>query len=161
MINVISYNYSTLLFGYGPKKEVLCEISWASDKIGFTITVQGGITLVNAHSVVREQLTAHLNTRHNLAQLVQLLNETYQPLASIARLPIMPLLGVPVCILYNSYFFSLFYLLYNNLFGYTETTGTSSIILFISTIRVSDAYSLSSCLLFRNTFSYGPVSVNT
>ncbi|XP_075216294.1 mediator complex subunit 14 isoform X3 [Lycorma delicatula] len=49
---------------------------------------------VNAHSLVREQLEAHLNRHRNLAQIVHLLHETYEPLVSISKLPTVPQLGV-------------------------------------------------------------------
>lgn len=45
---------------------------------------------------MREQLQAHLNRHHNLSQIVHIIHETYQPLSSIAKLPIIPQLGIPV-----------------------------------------------------------------
>ena len=47
-----------------------------------------------AHSIMREQLEAYLNRHCNLAQIVYLLHETYEPLVSISRLPSIPQLGV-------------------------------------------------------------------
>ena len=46
--------------------------------------------------MMRDQLQSYLNHNHSLAQIVHLLNETYQPLSSIAKLPIIPQLGIPV-----------------------------------------------------------------
>uniref|UniRef100_A0A1A9V3Z5 Mediator of RNA polymerase II transcription subunit 14 n=1 Tax=Glossina austeni TaxID=7395 RepID=A0A1A9V3Z5_GLOAU len=95
MLSINSYNYTNLLLGYGPKKEVLCNIFWSAPVGGFHMTFLGGITAVNAHSVIRDQLAIYLNTKHNLTQIVQLLHETYNPLSSIAKLPIIPHLGIP------------------------------------------------------------------
>lgn len=50
---------------------------------------------LNPHSLLKDQLQAHLNANHNLAQIAHILNETYQPLGSIAKLPVLPQLGVP------------------------------------------------------------------
>lgn len=47
---------------------------------------------------MREQLQAHLNRHHNLSQIVHIIHETYQPLSSIAKLPIIPQLGIPVSV---------------------------------------------------------------
>lgn len=54
-------------------------------------------TITNAHSIMKEQLEAHLNRHRNLAQLIHILHETLQPLTSISKLPIIPQLCV-----YNS-----------------------------------------------------------
>lgn len=58
----------------------------------------GGNSAINAHTIMREQLQAHLNRHHNLSQTVHIIHETYQPLSSIAKLPIIPQLGIPVSI---------------------------------------------------------------
>ena len=46
--------------------------------------------------MMREQLQSHLNCNYSLSQIVHILHETYQPLSSIAKLPIIPQLGIPV-----------------------------------------------------------------
>lgn len=61
----------------------------------------GGNSAINAHTIMREQLQAHLNRHHNLSQIVHIIHETYQPLSSIAKLPIIPQLGIPVRISYT------------------------------------------------------------
>lgn len=104
MVSVKSYNYMNVLLGYGPKKEVTCNISWCAQTNGFRLIYVGGISAVNAHSMMRDQLASHLNRQHNLTQIVQILHETYTPLSSISKLPIIPLLGIPVCI-----FLTIFY----------------------------------------------------
>jgi hypothetical protein len=42
------------------------------------------------HTLMREQLEDHLNHHRNLALLGKILNETYAPLKSLARLPTTP-----------------------------------------------------------------------
>lgn len=51
-------------------------------------------TVTNAHSIMKEQLEAHLNRHTNLAQIIHILNETLQPLTSINKLPSIPQLCV-------------------------------------------------------------------
>lgn len=46
--------------------------------------------------MMREQLQSHLNRHYSLSQIVHILHETYQPLSSIAKLTIIPQLGIPV-----------------------------------------------------------------
>lgn len=58
----------------------------------------GGNTAINAHTIMREQLQTHLNRHHNLSQIIYLIHETYQPLSSIAKLPILPQLVTAVII---------------------------------------------------------------
>ncbi|XP_065361680.1 mediator of RNA polymerase II transcription subunit 14 [Calliphora vicina] len=94
-ITINSYNYINLLLGYGPKKEVICNIFWSAQSRGFRLIFMGGITAVNAHSMMKDQLATHLNSQHSLAQMVYILHETYYPLSSIAKLPIIPHLGIP------------------------------------------------------------------
>ncbi|XP_055376744.1 mediator of RNA polymerase II transcription subunit 14 [Condylostylus longicornis] len=95
MVNIKSYSYKNLLMSYGPNKEVICNIYWSSQTRGFKMTFVGGASAINAHSMMREQLQSHLNRHYNLATIVNILHETYQPLSSIAKLPQIPQLGVP------------------------------------------------------------------
>ncbi len=46
------------------------------------------------HTLMREQLEDHLNHHRNLALLGKILNETYAPLKSLARLPTTPQVNV-------------------------------------------------------------------
>ncbi|XP_017066396.1 mediator of RNA polymerase II transcription subunit 14 [Drosophila eugracilis] len=95
MLVVKSYSYMNLLLGYGPKKEVSCNIYWSVQSHGFRLTFVGGMSAVNAHSMMRDQLAQHLNQQHSLTQIAQILHETYNPLSSIAKLPVLPFLGIP------------------------------------------------------------------
>lgn len=92
-----SYSYTNLLIGYGPNKEVTVSIFWCTKSREYKMIFNGGNSAINAHTIMREQLQAHLNRHHNLSQIVHIIHETYQPLSSIAKLPIIPQLGVPVC----------------------------------------------------------------
>jgi len=96
MLVVKSYSYMNLLLGYGPKKEVSCNIYWSVQSHGFRLTFVGGMSAVNAHSMMRDQLAQHLNQQHSLTQIAQILHETYNPMSSIAKLPVLPFLGIPV-----------------------------------------------------------------
>lgn len=96
MLCVNSYNYLNVLIGYGPKKEVTCNITWCFVTNSFQIIFLGGINAVNGHSVMRDQLSALLNEQHRICALIDILDATYNPLASIAKLPIVPHLGTPV-----------------------------------------------------------------
>lgn len=96
IISVKSYNYTNLLLLYGQNMEVSANITWCNDTKQFLMTFIGGNSSINAHSILRDQLQVHLNENYNLAQISHILNETYQPLSSIAKLPILPQLGIPV-----------------------------------------------------------------
>lgn len=93
-ICIKSYNYTSLLLGYGRNKEVTVKIFWCVESTRFRMIFTGGNAAVNAHSVMREQLQAHLNAAHNLAQIVHILHETYEPLTAVAKLPVIPHLGI-------------------------------------------------------------------
>nr|NP_612041.2 mediator complex subunit 14, isoform A [Drosophila melanogaster]Q9W0P8.4 RecName: Full=Mediator of RNA polymerase II transcription subunit 14; AltName: Full=Mediator complex subunit 14; AltName: Full=dRGR1 [Drosophila melanogaster]AAF47395.4 mediator complex subunit 14, isoform A [Drosophila melanogaster]AGW25608.1 FI21204p1 [Drosophila melanogaster] len=95
MLVVKSYSYMNLLLGYGPKKEVSCNIYWSVQSHGFRLTFVGGMSAVNGHSMMRDQLAQHLNQQHSITQIAQILHETYNPLSSIAKLPVLPFLGIP------------------------------------------------------------------
>lgn len=96
IITVKSYSYTNLLLMYGENKEVCVNLSWCNESKQFLMTFIGGNSLINPHSLLKDQLQAHLNANHNLSQIAHILNETYQPLGSIAKLPILPQLGTPV-----------------------------------------------------------------
>lgn len=95
-ISIKSFSYTNLLIGYGSNKEVTVSIFWCTKSKEYKLIFNGGNTAINAHTIMREQLQAHLNRHHNLSQIVHIIHETYQPLSSIAKLPIIPQLGIPV-----------------------------------------------------------------
>lgn len=94
LFSVKSYNYSKLVLSYGPDKGAMVSISWSSLEKAFKLAFGANNNSVNAHSLIKEQLEAHLNQHRNLAQIVQLLHETYEPLISISKLPTLPQMGI-------------------------------------------------------------------
>ncbi|XP_053690334.1 mediator of RNA polymerase II transcription subunit 14 [Sabethes cyaneus] len=94
IVTIKSYSYTSLLLAYGPNKEVNVNIYWDIEAKEFKMVFTGGNSAINAHSMMRDQLQTHLNHNYDLAQIVHLLHETYQPLSSIAKLPIIPHLAI-------------------------------------------------------------------
>lgn len=79
---------------YGPDKGAMVSINWNSHSKLFKLAFGANNGVLNAHSLIKEQLEAHLNQHRNIAQLIQLLHETYEPLISISKLPTIPQLGI-------------------------------------------------------------------
>ncbi|KAJ6633734.1 Mediator of RNA polymerase II transcription subunit 14 [Pseudolycoriella hygida] len=77
LVTIKSYSYNNLLLGYGPNKDVTVNIFWCTDAAEF------------------KMLQSHLNRHYSLSQIVHILHETYQPLSSLAKLPVIPQLGIP------------------------------------------------------------------
>lgn len=96
IISVKSYNYTNLLLVYGINQEMSINVSWCNETKQFQTIFVGGNTSINPHSLLKDQLQAHLNVNHSLAQIAHILNETYQPLGSISKLPVLPQLGIIV-----------------------------------------------------------------
>ncbi|XP_053982530.1 mediator of RNA polymerase II transcription subunit 14 isoform X1 [Hylaeus anthracinus] len=99
MISIKSYNYSKLVLAYGPNRGATVTVQWNTNDKTFKLIFGKSptSTITNAHSIMKEQLEAHLNRHRNLAQLAHILHETLQPLTSISKLPTIPQLCV-----YNS-----------------------------------------------------------
>ncbi|KAL6442112.1 hypothetical protein ACFW04_002431 [Cataglyphis niger] len=95
MVSIKSYSYSKLVLAYGPNHAAIVTVQW-NDKANFKLVFGRSPTntVTNAHSVMKEQLEAHLNRNKNLAQIIHILNETLQPLTSISKLPTIPQLCV-------------------------------------------------------------------
>nr|XP_022906712.1 mediator of RNA polymerase II transcription subunit 14 isoform X2 [Onthophagus taurus] len=94
LFNVKSYNYNKLVLCYGPDKGALVSVFWHGSEKMFKLAFGANNNSINAHSLIKEQLEAHLNEHRNLTQIVQLLHETYEPLISISKLPSIPQMGV-------------------------------------------------------------------
>lgn len=94
MFCIKSYNYSKLVLCYGPDKGALVSITWNNNEKIFKLAFGATNNALNAHSLIQEQLESHLNEYRNLAQIVQLLHETYEPLLSVSKLPTSPQLGI-------------------------------------------------------------------
>lgn len=89
-----SYCYNKLILCYGPDKGAMVAITWNNSERIFKLAFGATNNALNAHSIIQEQLEAHLNEHRNLAQVIQLLHETYEPLLSISKLSTVPQLGV-------------------------------------------------------------------
>ncbi|XP_017775770.1 PREDICTED: mediator of RNA polymerase II transcription subunit 14 [Nicrophorus vespilloides] len=94
MFSIKSYSYGKLVLCYGPDKGAMVCITWSSSQKLFRLSFGATNNALNAHSIIKEQLESHLNVTRNLAQLVQILHETYEPLISISKLPTIPQMGV-------------------------------------------------------------------
>lgn len=95
-VSIKSYNYTSLFLGYGPNKEVTVKIFWCLETSQFKMVFTGTNAAVSAHSLMRDQLQSHLNAHYNLTQVVHMLHESYEPLSAVAKLAVMPHLGIPV-----------------------------------------------------------------
>lgn len=93
MATIKSYSYTNLVLGYGTNHEITVDISWNKE---FRLVFTGAGAGFNAHSMMAQHLEAQLNATHSLAELVRTLHDTYYALTSIARLSIIPHLGIPV-----------------------------------------------------------------
>ncbi|CAH1119203.1 unnamed protein product [Phaedon cochleariae] len=89
-----SYNFTKLVLCYGCDKGAMVSITWHSAEKAFKLAFGATNNSLNAHSLVQEQLESHLNQYRNLAQILQLLHETYEPLLSVSKLPTIPQLGI-------------------------------------------------------------------
>lgn len=89
MVTIKSYNYSKLVIAYGSNRGATVTVQWSTKDKAFKLTFGKSPcnTTMNAHSIMKEQLEAHLNQHRNLAQIIHILNETLQPLTSISKLP--------------------------------------------------------------------------
>ncbi|XP_066259212.1 mediator of RNA polymerase II transcription subunit 14 isoform X2 [Euwallacea similis] len=94
LFSVRSFNYGKLVLCYGPDKGAIAQVVWDCKLNMFKLTFGATQSSLNAHSIIQEQLESHLNEFRNLAQIVQLLSETYEPLVSLSKLPTLPQLGV-------------------------------------------------------------------
>ena len=116
MVTIKSYSYSKLVIAYGSNRGTTVSVQWSTKDKAFKLTFgkSPSNTNMNAHSLMKEQLEAHLNQHRNLAQIIHILNETLQPLTSISKLPTLLQLCVhnSVSIVLLRYIFYFFY--YNN-----------------------------------------------
>ena len=89
MVTIKSYNYSKLVIAYGVNRGATVSIQWSTKDKAFKLIFgkSPSNATMNAHSLMKEQLEAHLNQHRNLAQIIHILNETLQPLTSISKLP--------------------------------------------------------------------------
>lgn len=146
IINIKSYNYTNLLMLYGQNMEVSVNISWCNETKQFLMTFIGGNLSINPHSLLKDQLQAHLNANHSLSQIAHILNETHQPLGSIAKLPILPQLGTPVRLIETFLFSS------SKLNSFSESKDSRSLVLHHPAITFITSHLLSRLLLLGSSF---------
>lgn len=72
----------------------MVSIVWNDAEKAFKFAFGASNNALNAHSLIQEQLESHLNEHKNLAHIIQLLQETYEPFLSISKLPTTPQLGI-------------------------------------------------------------------
>ncbi|RLU24369.1 hypothetical protein DMN91_002457 [Ooceraea biroi] len=96
MVSIKSYSYSKLVLAYGENQVATVTVQWSTNDKAFRLLFgrSPANIVTNPHSIMKEQLEAHLNRHTNLAQIIHILNETLPPLMSISKLPIIPQLCV-------------------------------------------------------------------
>lgn len=94
LVTIKSYSYSRLVVAYGLNRSACVTVQWSTMEKSFRLVFGGSTNIINAHSLMREQLEAHLNRYNSLMQILHLLHHTHQPLLSICKLPNLPQLGV-------------------------------------------------------------------
>jgi len=94
-IVVKSYNYKKVAFSYGPARSATATITWRAAERKFNLALScSGQLGSNPHSSIREQLEFFLNQQKSVGYLARILHETYEPLASIGKLPNSLHLGI-------------------------------------------------------------------
>ncbi|XP_071949525.1 mediator of RNA polymerase II transcription subunit 14-like [Antedon mediterranea] len=94
-VEVRSFSYKRLTMSYGKDKSNTITIRWEPDRKGFTLPLGtgGSAKAANCHVLISEQLRHEFNQHQNIAQLMQVLQDTYSPLQAISKLPKRPELG--------------------------------------------------------------------
>ena len=94
-ITVKSFNFKKLILAYGPNRSATAVVSWRANEKRFHLALGcSGPSACNPHSHIREQLEYFLNKERCCGYLARILHETYEPLASIGKLPATPQLVV-------------------------------------------------------------------
>ncbi|XP_033107464.1 mediator of RNA polymerase II transcription subunit 14-like [Anneissia japonica] len=94
-MEVRSFSYKRLTMAYGKDKANTVTIRWEPERKCFTLPLGtgGSAKAANCHVIIMEQLRQEFNQHQNIAQLMQVLQDTYIPLQAIAKLPTRPGLG--------------------------------------------------------------------
>lgn len=106
VVELRSFTYKKLFMTYGPNKSFVVAIYWKSTEKRFQLTF--GVTGVgscnsNPHVAVASQLQHEFNQTHSIANLIQTLAATLEPLLTLLSLTSIPIVGF----LNVSIFFSL------------------------------------------------------
>ncbi|CAB3376625.1 Hypothetical predicted protein [Cloeon dipterum] len=92
LVTIKSYSYKRLVVSYGAERALSVSVTWSAEERAFKLILNPSTS--NPHSLVREQLQAHLNRHRDLALTLALVCETQEPLQALAKLPGLPQLGV-------------------------------------------------------------------
>lgn len=87
-VEIYSYDYRKLSMIYGPNQTSLINIQWKGDAKQFNVSLGtvGNSSTVNPHTVLLSQYQRELNHTRSLAQICQVLHETWAPMMSINKL---------------------------------------------------------------------------
>uniref|UniRef100_A0A8C4WQZ1 Mediator complex subunit 14 n=1 Tax=Eptatretus burgeri TaxID=7764 RepID=A0A8C4WQZ1_EPTBU len=94
---VRSYSYKKIVFCYGHNKGSSIGVQWLSGSGRFHLslgTVGPNSGSSNCHSIIGHQLQEAFNRSPCIAQLLQILHDTQNPLNAINKLPTVPMLGL-------------------------------------------------------------------
>ncbi|CAH1798713.1 unnamed protein product [Owenia fusiformis] len=96
MCEVRNYNYRKLIIAYGPSNCQTITILWNHKEQKFTLQLGtiGPAISSNPQLQTLPQLERDFNDHQNIAQLLQVLHDTWSPLTSIAKLNTLPVLGL-------------------------------------------------------------------
>ncbi|XP_015775975.1 PREDICTED: mediator of RNA polymerase II transcription subunit 14-like [Acropora digitifera] len=96
MCRVYSYNYKQLTLQYDPDKQSLVTFEWSIAQSQFVLTFGycGSSLSANPHCITGKHLQQEFNKHQSLPYIVQILHNTFRPLAAIAKFSTKPLLGV-------------------------------------------------------------------
>lgn len=94
-ITVKSFNFKKLVLAYGANRSATAVVTWRANERRFHLGLGcSGPSACNPHSPLREQLEYFLNKERSCGYLARILHETYDPLASLAKLPSTLQLGI-------------------------------------------------------------------
>jgi mediator of RNA polymerase II transcription subunit 14 len=96
-VDVRSYTFKKLILAYGPNKQFTVSLTWKTNENRFILNFGVCGTSAgnsNPHVLVATQLQHEFNQTASIANLVHLLNSTFQPIATIHYLNSIPLLGI-------------------------------------------------------------------
>lgn len=87
-VTVKSFNFKKLVLAYGPNRSATAVVTWRANERRFHLALGcAGPSACNPHSPLREQLEHFLNKERCCGYLARILHETYEPLASMGKLP--------------------------------------------------------------------------
>ncbi|KAL5011139.1 hypothetical protein ScPMuIL_013444 [Solemya velum] len=87
-VDILSFNYRRLSLAYGPTRSSIANIQWKvdTDKFQIRLGTVGKSSTSNPHVQMHSQLLDYLNHTKSIADLAQILDETWAPMTSINKL---------------------------------------------------------------------------